>query len=282
MTIDEHFQFSQSSLQDFSDCARRFQLRYLEHISWPAVESEPLHEKEHLIELGAHFHRMVHQHLSGVTANQIERSIQDPQLSNWWRALRPFLQNLRGDPLIPEMTLSVPFQDHRLAAKFDLLVFNDDNRTQIIDWKTSPKKTPRDVLRSRLQTRVYPYVLAAAGTLPGWGDSTGDPPGEIQMLYWFPAEPQSPEKFVYSARQFAEDQLFLQDLYSRIISMITEFQKEAFPLTSSEKLCKYCHYRSLCGRGEIPGRMDEEAIFSDPDDELLMDIDLDQIAEIEY
>ena len=32
---------SQSSLQDYVDCARRFQLRYLDRLSYPAIESEP-------------------------------------------------------------------------------------------------------------------------------------------------------------------------------------------------------------------------------------------------
>jgi hypothetical protein len=40
------FQFSQGSLQDYVDCRRRFQLRYLDQLAWPAVEAEPLLEHE--------------------------------------------------------------------------------------------------------------------------------------------------------------------------------------------------------------------------------------------
>ena len=40
------FQFSQRSLQDYVDCRRRFELRYLQNLAWPAVEAEPHLEQE--------------------------------------------------------------------------------------------------------------------------------------------------------------------------------------------------------------------------------------------
>jgi hypothetical protein len=41
MTLPYSFHFTQSSLQDYLDCPRRFQLRYVLDQPWPAVESEP-------------------------------------------------------------------------------------------------------------------------------------------------------------------------------------------------------------------------------------------------
>jgi hypothetical protein len=46
------FQFSQTSLQDFSDCQRRFQLRYLQEQDWPAPVAEPMAEMERADTLG--------------------------------------------------------------------------------------------------------------------------------------------------------------------------------------------------------------------------------------
>ena len=63
MRLIENFQFSQANLQDFVDCRRRFQLRYLQHIAWPAIESEPVLENERFLQQGARFHRMIQQHL---------------------------------------------------------------------------------------------------------------------------------------------------------------------------------------------------------------------------
>ena len=39
--LPPQFAFSQSSLQDYMDCPRRFQLRYLDRLIYPAAESEP-------------------------------------------------------------------------------------------------------------------------------------------------------------------------------------------------------------------------------------------------
>ena len=48
MTLPINFLFSQASLNDYVECARRFQLRYLLEQEWPAVASEPLLERERL------------------------------------------------------------------------------------------------------------------------------------------------------------------------------------------------------------------------------------------
>ena len=37
-TLPAQFAFSQSSLQDYADCPRRFQLRYLDKLIYPAIE----------------------------------------------------------------------------------------------------------------------------------------------------------------------------------------------------------------------------------------------------
>ena len=64
--LPEDFQFSQRSLQDYTDCQRRFQLRYLEQLAWPAVESEPLSDHERQMQAGAAFHRLVQRFLVGI------------------------------------------------------------------------------------------------------------------------------------------------------------------------------------------------------------------------
>ena len=53
------FTFSQSSLQDYRDCERRFYLRYIEQLAWPAVDSEPVLENERRKAAGEIFHRLV-------------------------------------------------------------------------------------------------------------------------------------------------------------------------------------------------------------------------------
>ena len=85
MTLPEGFLFSQSNLQDYVDCQRRFQLRHMLHLAWPAVEAEPYLENERLIDQGAKFHKIVHQHLIGVPDDQISNTIVGNEIMQlWW------------------------------------------------------------------------------------------------------------------------------------------------------------------------------------------------------
>ncbi len=77
--LDPYFSFSQSSLQDYVDCPRRFQLRYIEHLAWPAIETEPLLENERRLREGQQlFHRMVQQHLIGLPVEKLTRMAGTP------------------------------------------------------------------------------------------------------------------------------------------------------------------------------------------------------------
>ncbi len=73
MTLPDDFVFTQNNLQDFVDCPRRFQLKYLLKMAWPAPISEPIEENDHLIQLGSQFHQMVHQFFLGIPEEKITR-----------------------------------------------------------------------------------------------------------------------------------------------------------------------------------------------------------------
>jgi hypothetical protein len=84
MTIPKDFIFNQSNLQDYVDCQRRFQLRYLLHQAWPAVEAEPFLEYERMMDQGSRFHNIVHQHLASVPQSQLEQSLGNDEIMNMW------------------------------------------------------------------------------------------------------------------------------------------------------------------------------------------------------
>src|SRR4026208_224765 len=83
---------SQSSLQDYMDCARRFKMRYLDRLSYPAVEAEPTLENEKHLQEGEYFHRLVQQHLIGIPADQIAKLANTPNLQRWWESFKSFSQ----------------------------------------------------------------------------------------------------------------------------------------------------------------------------------------------
>src|SRR3990172_2677345 len=106
-----NFQFSQASLNDYVDCPRRFQLRYVLEQDWPAVESEPLIERERLADLGRRFHRLVQQHIHGLPVEQLTRSAStDPDLLLWWHNYLHEAHRVGGDAdrRQAEVTVSVP------------------------------------------------------------------------------------------------------------------------------------------------------------------------------
>ena len=266
------FLFSQSSLQDYSDCPRRFQLRYLRRCTWPAVQTEPLLAAERHMERGHAFHRLAHQRHLGLDEALLREAAQGAGLQDWW-------QNLLtdGPADLPaahyaECSLAVPLAGQALIAKYDL-VAAEPGRLVIVDWKTSLRRASRASLQARLQTHVYPYILSRAGPA-----LTGLPvePGQVEMRYWFAEFPDQPEAFRYSPEQHDQDA-------ARLVGLIEEIAAcpdDGFSQASDERRCRYCVYRSLCEREAAAGAYDEDE--GDLDDEAEIVIDLQQVAEIAY
>jgi hypothetical protein len=280
------FVFSQSSLQDYADCPRRFLLRYLLRLAWPALQSEPALESERLMQQGERFHRMAQQYVLGVPADRLEALIHDDELRSWWAPLVRFVDQLReGRRLYPEVSLSAPLGEQRLMAQFDLVAVSPDGRFTIYDWKTSRRKPRRAWLAGRMQTRVYPYLLRRAGASFNGGQQI--PAEAVEMVYWFPAQPDQPERFAYSARQYAEDEAFLieqaREIARRALALASaQGSGDLFPLTGRLERCAYCVYRSLCERGERAGALDEIEVGEFEEDVLDFKLDFEQIAEIEF
>lgn len=275
MSLPDDFSFSQSSLQDFVDCARRFELRYVENVRYPALEAQPALEHEAHMRQGAQFHKMVQQHLAGVPADLLAKSVADDDtLSVWWNTF--ITSGLKGlpDQRYAEITLETHLGEYRLIAKYDLLAIDPDGKAIIIDWKTSRNIPRENWLQSRLQTTVYRYVLAQAGAHLYGGKLI--PPENIHMAYWFVGHDGKQVTFDYSSDQMQQDEAQLLKLIKDIESA------NLFPLTHDERHCKFCTYRSLCSRGELAGEWDdlelEEEITTDDG----FDVDFDQIAEIEF
>jgi len=271
--LPPNFQFSQASLTDYADCPRRFQLRYVLEQDWPAVESEPLVERERLADLGRRFHRLIQQHVHGLPVEPLARAAgADPDLARWWGnymglGIGNWRLSADWDSLPPdrraEVALSVPFGAHRLLAKCDLLA-TGDGRAVIVDWKTERRRPDRPSLLRRLQTRVYRYVLAKSEPTLS--------PESIVMAYWFAEYPSEPEILAYDSTQFADDEI---DLY-RLLSEIESRAEAVWPLTPDERKCQFCTYRSLCERGVVAGMAPEEELDID------LEIDLEKIDEIAY
>jgi hypothetical protein len=288
LSLPTTFAFSQSSLQAYTDCARRFWLAYVQRLPWPAVEAGPVHIYEQQSRLGSAFHQLLHRAESGLELDLLAQRLSTP-LDGWFDAYRRHRpDSLPAQHVETEHVLSIPFGNpygrYRLAAQYDLIAAEGmGERVVIVDWKTGSRPTRRSTLQWRLQTIVYPFVLVEASSAFPWGPVE---PEQVEMVYWFTAAPDSPEIFRYSADQHAANRSKLQQMLSEILSGALEIDFPLAPDTEEnrQRLCAYCVYRSRCDRGEVAGVLDlqEEIEFFAIDLERALEFTLDEVEELAF
>lgn len=270
-------QLNQTSLQDFLDCPRLFELGFLNDTRWPAAHSSPLLRYERLTEMGTQFHQLCQQFFIGIEPHLITSSISDPDLLRLWQHFLPYGQTLQPFAFASEQILRIPFRDQYLLAKFDLIVQISNKEYLIIDWKTSSKKPSRTVLANRVQTYLYPFIFQQAGNDLFNVDEIL--PEMIKMQYWYPLADIHEEFFPYSDSMHQNSAKTIADLISQIEELVSS--SEQFPLTDDHSHCKYCIFRSFCERGSETNQIQPG---SDLESEDLSNVhfDFDLINEIEF
>ncbi len=282
-TLPPTFHFSQSSLQDYVDCPRRFELRYVLRQAWPAVQAQPIQNAERQMWLGSAFHRLAHQFTVGIPVENITQGIDDDDLRRWWQAfLNAPPQGLPTAVRLAEVSLFTVVAGYRLMAKYDLIAA-DDGRIVVVDWKTNQNRPPSAWLTRRLQTRVYPYIAAEVGKSvisrhAERSEASQLSPGQVSMVYWFAEYPHQTTWFHYSQARHRENHDFL----SGLIAEISARRPGDFPLTDDERRCRFCVYRSLCEKDLPPGEIAEGEETETSTDVQDWEGDLEQVAEIAY
>jgi CRISPR/Cas system-associated exonuclease Cas4 (RecB family) len=270
------FVFSQDSLQDFVDCRRRFQLKHVLRLAWPGVEAEPVLEHERHLQKGAAFHRLVHQHVSGVPPAALSRTIADEELLTWWNNYLDHRPADLPENRYSELLLTAPLGERRIVARYDLVAVEPGKRAVVVDWKSSRRKPRREDLAERLQTRVYPYLLVVAGASLNGG--TALRPEQLEMVYWYAAFPDEPDTFPYDREQYDRDAAYLEELAGEIESLPEGEQ----PLTEDRSRCRYCVYRSLCERGVGPALLDGTADVDGTGESPEFPFEFGEIEEVVY
>ena len=274
MALPDTFQFSQGSLQDYVECQRRFQLRYVLMQPWPALITEPAMEAERHMQRGVDLHQLAHQHTLGLDVERLEATIHDEVLARWWHAYLAF-----PPPDLPEtvrraeVVVSAPLADYRLVAKYDLVAAEPGERLVVVDWKAMLKRPSRATLARRLQTRVYRTLAVEAGAAFSGGQLPR--PEQVEMIYWFAEFGGAIERFPYDADQHAAD----CDYLAGMVAEIAAHAEAIWPLTPDERRCRFCNYRSLCERGVTAAFLNELEDDLEPAE---VTIDLEQIAEVAF
>ena len=274
MTFPSTFQFTQGKLQDYVDCQRRFQLRYVLMQPWPAlITGEPARFELHM-QRGAALHRLAHQHARGIEPQRLAETIHDETLARWWQTfLRRPPRDLPEAVRRAEIVLAAPLGGHRLVAKYDLITVQPGQRLVIVDWKTVRKRPPKSALAHRLQTVVYRYLAVEASA--ALNDGRLPEPDQVEMIYWFAQSNGETVHFAYDETQHDSACAYL----SNLISQIAAHTEPVWPLAADQGRCRFCNYRSLCERGARAGFFDDLEDDIEPVEAV---IDLEQIAEVEF
>jgi hypothetical protein len=250
----------------------------------------------------------------GIEADILSSSVHDPDLERWWQAYLAYVPTFDNARVTPEINLSIPLSGYRVVAQYDAVVVRDQRKAEgddtgevvtpvepsllIIDWKTYRKRPSRDWLAGRLQTRVYPLILVQAGAA-SLIDHAQVAPGNVKMCYWLAEYPDTQVVFVYDTATYRADLEFLSSLITEVDERIKSGGHEIgissafatdniWPLTDELGRCRFCNYRSLCGRGSVAGSAVDNVEGGDPvqltTDENRLDFDLDwgQVQEIAY
>ena len=290
LELPSTFAFSQSSLQSYVNCPRRFWLAYVEQLSWPALEASPYDEHEQLLRLGGQFHQLIERAEAGLPTDLLTESLDYP-LDEWFESyLRHRPADLPTEVVEVERVLSAPLAveagRYRLAARYDLIAVGGegaDRRAVVLDWKTNKRVTRRPILEQRMQTLVYPYVLVEASAGLPWGPLA---PEQVEMRYWFTAAPAEAISFGYNSELHAANRAKFEQLLSGILGGERErdFPKVVDTDENRKRFCGYCIYRSRCDRGVEAGELEEhdEEAFSDEDLERALEFTLEDVQELAF
>jgi hypothetical protein len=127
-------------------------------------------------------------------------------------------------------------------------------RVVIFDWKTYSRRPSEQWFESRLQTRVYPFVVCSSGF------GGGVRPEQVSMVYWLSGVPDERVFLEYDVDSFERDRQYLGELVAGVGSRLLASER-IWPLTVDVSRCGFCEYRSLCGRGDVAGSLGEGSMY---------------------
>ena len=276
MPLADNFIFSANNLQDYMDCPRRFELKYLLKQNWPAVTSQPVLEMENRILIGNRFHLLAYQYLSGIPGDTLIETIDDPDLGRWFSHFLKYVDQYLNFQYFSEFSVIMPFEGFRLKGVFDFISLMDINKLRICDWKTTSRIPKKEIYLETVQSTLYPF-LAYETRMKIFPQVSMLRHQDLAMEYWFPGFPENTISREHSAAIHTKSRAML----SSLISEISQKEPGDFEKTSNDKRCMFCQYRSLCERGIQAGSSNdsENEIESNW---ITDDLDFDQIEEIAF
>jgi hypothetical protein len=95
------------------------------------------------------------------------------------------------------------------------------------------------------------------------------------MIYWYANHGGAVERFPYDGTQHQA----AREVLAGLVAEISARREAIWPLTTDERHCRFCNYRSLCERGVRAGFLEDLEEDVEPAE---IEIDLEQIVEVEF
>ncbi len=222
----ETFLYSQSSLDTFLTCNRKFKYQYIDSIRWGEIEEE-LAEK---FKKGEKFHTLAERYFSGIPTG--EEFLEEEDLKEYFNNLKDTFLINKDYEYKAEYEIRYRNDNIKLMARYDLIVFKKDS-VEIWDWKTGNKKLQEKYQKEKLQTKIYLYLLK---------EKLGDKvkAENISMNYWQPQYKNDWVTINYSDEMHSRNKKELKELMKDIL------EEEKFEMTENKKACQYCDFKKIC------------------------------------
>jgi PD-(D/E)XK nuclease superfamily len=240
-TQTQIFHLSQGQLNNLESCPRKFQHTFLDKLNPPLEQKQ-----EESINLGNRFHLLMQQREMGLPIDAFLAA--DSLLQSWSDGLAnvapEIFQPIQHSNIFrdSEHFRALQIKDYLLSVIYDLIIA-DDEKAEILDWKTYPKPLNKRKIEQNWQTRLYMYVLAQTSHYP---------PENISMTYWFVQSPGQPQslKFNYSSLLHQQIEKKLDLLLNQLSHYLEIYhQGENLPqVKEGSKLCEWCQYARRCDR----------------------------------
>ncbi|MDJ0598349.1 MAG: PD-(D/E)XK nuclease family protein [Crocosphaera sp.] len=225
---------SQAQLNLLELCPPQFQRVYLEQLGSPI---EP--EVQESLLWGNQFHQLMQQHFLGLSIDSILEVDQD--LKKIVEALLRAVSeqhNLNSDCWTEaEHYRGLEKENYLLTAIYDLLIINE-NKAQILDWKTYLQPQNKKKLENNWQTKLYLYLLA---------ETSNYLPEQISLTYWFVKIPHEPQclTFEYSDKLHQEYTKELEFLLINLDEYLLNLNENNLNFPHNKNCENNCPYYNL-------------------------------------
>lgn len=222
---------SQGQLNLLELCPPQFQRVYLEQLSLPISPDV----QENLL-WGNQFHQLMQQYFLGLSLDSILD--RDQELK---KIVNSLLKGVKAQHHLnsqswkeAEHYRSLEKGNYLLTAIYDLLIVNE-NKAEILDWKTYLQPQNKKKLENNWQTRLYLYLLA---------ETSNYLPEQISMTYWFVKIPYEPQylTFEYNDKLHQKTSLELENLCSDLDEYLLGFNQSNIDFPHHKNCESQCPY----------------------------------------